>query len=81
MVVLTQATIIDKISNIGSKYSSDYLSELFEKEFPQRKFGIKIFGKKISYFILAIYLTVLSFIPLTFKFEPLFGWEKYWLIN
>ncbi|MGV8946117.1 MAG: hypothetical protein ACOH1N_06780 [Lutibacter sp.] len=73
--------IIDKISNIGSKYSSDYLSELFEKEFPQKKIGIKIFGKKISYFILAIYLTVLSFLPLIFKFEPLFNWEKYWVIN
>lgn len=73
--------IIDKISNIGSKYSSDYLSELFEKEFPQSKFGIEIFGKRISYLILAIYLTVLSFIPLIFKFDPLFGWEKYWLIN
>lgn len=73
--------IIDKISNIGSKYSSDYLSELFEKEFPQSKFGIKIFGKRISYFILAIYLTVLSFLPLIFKFEPLYDWEKYWIIN
>lgn len=73
--------IIDKISNIGSKYSSDYLSELFEKEFPQRKFGIKIFGKRISYFILAIYLTVFSFLPLIFKFEPLYDWEKYWIIN
>ncbi|WP_055446706.1 hypothetical protein [Lacinutrix mariniflava] len=73
--------IIDKISNIGSKYSSDYLSELFEKEFPQSKFGIKIFGKNISYFILAIYLTVLSFLPLIFKFEPLYDWGKYWIIN
>jgi hypothetical protein len=73
--------IIDKISNIGSKYSSDYLSELFEKEFPQRKFGLKIFGKRISYFILSIYLTVLSFFTLIFKFEPLFDWEKYWIIN
>jgi len=71
--------IIDKISNIGSKYSSDYLSELFEKEFPQRK--VNILGWKISYFILALYATVISFIPLIFKFEPLFGWEKYWLIN
>lgn len=73
--------IIDKISNIGSKYSSDYLSELFEKEFPQSKFGIKFFGKRISYFILAIYLTVLSFLPLIFKFEPLYDWGKYWIIN
>ena len=73
--------IIDKISNIGSKYSSDYLSELFEKEFPQSKLGIKIFGKRISYFILVIYLTVLSFLPLIFKFEPLYDWEKYWIVN
>ncbi|MER3374557.1 MAG: hypothetical protein RIM83_07960 [Allomuricauda sp.] len=71
--------IIDKISNIGSKYSSDYLSELFEKEFPQKR--IKILGWKISYFILAIYATVISFIPLIFKFEPLFGWERYWVVN
>lgn len=73
--------IIDKISNIGSKYSSDYLSELFEKEFPQSKLGVKIFGKRVSYFILAIYLTVFSFLPLIFKFEPLYDWEKYWIVN
>lgn len=73
--------IIDKISNIGSKYSSDYLSELFEKEFPQSKLGIKFFGKRTSYFILAIYITVLSFLPLIFKFEPLYDWRKYWIIN
>lgn len=64
--------IIDKISNIGSKYSSDYLSELFEKEFPQKKIAIR--GRKISYFILAIYSTVISFIPLIFSFEPLIDW-------
>lgn len=71
--------IIDKISNIGSKYSSDYLSELFEKEFPQNKIGLRRW--KISYFILAIYATVISFIPLIFSFEPLFDWEKYWIVN
>ena len=27
--------IIDKISNIGDKYSSDYLSNVFNSEFPQ----------------------------------------------
>lgn len=71
--------IVDKISNIGSKYSSDYLSELFENEFPQKK--IKILEWAISYFIFAIYATVISFIPLVFKFKPLFGWEKYWIVN
>lgn len=71
--------IVDKISNIGSKYSSDYLLELFEKEFPQKK--IKILEWGISYFIFAIYATVISFIPLIFKFKPLFGWEKYWIVS
>ncbi|TGV03335.1 hypothetical protein [Flavivirga rizhaonensis] len=73
--------IIDKISNIGTKYSSDYLSELFEDEFPQKKLGFKIFGKKYSYFILFLYLTIISFIPQIFKFQPLYDWDKFWLIR
>lgn len=33
--------IIDKISNIGQKFSSNYLANAFEDEFPQRK----LFGR------------------------------------
>ncbi len=73
--------IIDKISNIGSKYSSEYLSELFENEFPQKKLGFKIFGKTVSYFIFFLYSTIISFIPQIFKFKPLYDWDKFWIIR
>lgn len=81
IVGIAYPIIIDKISNIGNKYSSDYLPELFENEFPQKKLGFKIFGKKYSYFILFLYLTIISFVPQIFKFEPLFDWNKFWLIR
>lgn len=74
--------IVDKISNIGDKFSSQYISVLFSAEFPQKSRKITI-GKKeysISVFKLAIYLTLLSFPFLIFKFPPLFGWDN-WFIN
>ncbi len=81
IVGIAYPIIIDKISNIGIKYSSDYLSELFENEFPQKEIGLKIFGKKLSYFILFLYLTIIAFIPQIFKFQPLYDWDKFWLIR
>ena len=49
--------IIDKISNIGDKYSSDYLSNVFNAEFPQNK--IRLGSKKVSTFQFMLYLTIL----------------------
>ena len=74
--------IVDKISNIGEKYSSQYISELFESEFPQRSIKINFLKRqyKFSIFKSALYLTIVSFLFLIFKFDPLFGWNN-WMIN
>lgn len=74
--------IVDKISNIGDKYSSEYLSVLFNNEFPQRPIKLTI-GKRlyqISFLKLILYTTIFSFIFLILKMEPLFGWNNF-LIN
>lgn len=74
--------IIDKISNIGDKYSSEYIPVLFNNEFPQKSLRIKInkneFG--IPVFKLTLFATLFSFIFLIFKFQPLFSWDN-WFIN
>ena len=49
--------IIDKISNIGDKYSSDYLSNVFNTEFPQNE--INLGSKKVSTFQFMLYLNIL----------------------
>lgn len=75
--------ILDKIAQIGVKYKSEYLSELFEKEFPQRPVSVS-FNKriyKISYFKLVIYLTLFSFLFLIFDFKAPEKLEKYWIVN
>lgn len=74
--------IIDKISNIGDKYSSEYIPVLFNNEFPQKIINIT-FNKKqygISIFKLTLFVTLFSFIFLIFKLPPLFNWDN-WLIN
>lgn len=74
--------IVDKISNIGDKYSSQYISNLFENEFPQLpikfKFRKRIY--KISTFKLTLYLTIITFLSLIINANPLFGWDN-WFIN
>lgn len=70
--------IIDKISNIGDKYSSDYLSNVFNTEFPQNE--IKLGSKKVSTFQFMLYLNILILVFLVFRMEPLFGWDN-WIIN
>ena len=74
--------IVDKISNIGDKYSSQYISILFDNEFPQLPVGFKLNKRiyQISIFKLTLYLTVITFLFLIFKCRPLFGWDN-WLIN
>jgi hypothetical protein len=74
--------IVDKISSIGDKYSSEYIPVLFNNEFPQKSVVIKINKKEYGtpFFKLMLFATLFSFIFLIFKFEPLFGWDN-WLIN
>lgn len=70
--------IIDKISNIGEKYSSDYLLNVFNAEFPQNQ--IRLGCKKVSFFQFMLYLAILILAFLIFRLEPLFGWDN-WVVN
>lgn len=79
IITIAYPIIIDKISTIGKQYSSDYLSEVFEKEFPQRE--IKILGGNVSFFILSIYLTLISFIPQVFQVPPPENLSNFWIIT
>lgn len=58
--------LIDKISNIGQKYNSEYLPNVFDSEYPD----IKII-KKISYFQLILILTLVSFVFKILNFKPI----------
>jgi len=69
--------IIDKISNIGDKYSSEYIPVVFSNEFPQKSYK---FTCRISVFKLTLFATLFSFIFLIFKIPPTFGWDN-WFIN
>lgn len=74
--------IVDKTSNIGEKYSSQYIPVLFNGEFPQKRLTIKLNRREYSIpvFKLTLYLTLLSLLFLIFKFPPPFDWNN-WLIN
>ena len=71
--------IIDKISNIGDKYASYSIADLFGDEFPQTNFKILLLGRN-SFFTWTLLATIFSFVFLIFRFEPLFGWDN-WCIN
>lgn len=73
--------IIDKISNVGDKYSSHYLSEIFKYEFPHQIIHIRKLGVEWSIFKTLLIITITCFIFLIFKFKPLFGWDNYWINN
>lgn len=74
--------IVDKTSSIGDKYQSEYLSVLFNYEYPQKAWKFKIWKKErhISTFKLILFATLISFLFVIFKTEPLFGWDN-WFIN
>ena len=74
--------IVDKISNIGDKFTSQYIPVLFNSEFPHKPLAIRIKSKiySISIFKLTLYATLISLFFLIFKFPPLFGWDN-WFIN
>ena len=67
--------IIDKISNIGEKYSSQYISILFENEFPQLpiKFRLKKRSYQIAIFKLTLYLTLITFLFIIFNEKTKYG--------
>ena len=73
--------IVDKISNIGEKYSSEYLSVLFNNDFPQRVINFKLFNIRITFFKVILYATILTFLCLIFNQEPLFGWDNFFINN
>jgi hypothetical protein len=74
--------IIEKISNIGDKYASEYIPVLFDKELPQRpvKITINRWEYGVSLFKLSLLTTISSFVFLIFKFPPPSGCNSY-LIN
>lgn len=72
--------IVDKTSNIGEKYNSEYIPLVFDNEYPQRK--IKIFNKyNLTLFQIILYITLLLLLCLIFKAEPLFGWDNFFINN
>ncbi len=71
--------IVDKISNIGDKYSSEYLSEVFKRETPHRQVHIPFLGTP-SFFKIVLISTIISFIFLIFKFKPWFKTDN-WVVN
>ena len=75
--------IIDKISGIGEKFSSNYLSNLFNFEFPQKpiKYKWRKYSGEISIFKLILYFTIISFFLLILDAEPLFGWNNIFINN
>lgn len=75
--------IIDKISGIGEKFSSNYLSNLFNAEFPQNpmKYKWRKYSGEISIFKLILYCTIISFFLLILDAEPYFGWDNTFINN
>lgn len=75
--------IVDKTSNIGDKYQSEYLLTLFNYEDPQKPFNFTVRGKefKISAFKLILFATLFSFLFIIFKVEPPFGWNNLFINN
>ncbi|MFJ1262998.1 hypothetical protein ACILDS_09935 [Capnocytophaga canis] len=69
--------ILDKTSDIGDRYKSEYLTQIFDTEFFQRK--IKPL-RYITYFEIVLYIALLSLIPPIFSCPPLFDWNN-WFIN
>jgi hypothetical protein len=72
IIGLAYPITLDKISNIGSKYKSNYLSRVFEKEFPQITLGPKLWSRSrpITYLEWFLFATFCSFLFLIFEFEP-----------
>lgn len=72
--------IIDKTSNIGEKYNSEYIPVLFDNEFPQKKIRLFLTKYHITFFQLILYLTLFLLVFLIFPMKPLFNWNNF-LVN
>jgi len=74
--------IVDKISNIGDKYSSHYIAMLFNNDFPQRNLTFRFARRSldISVLKLTLFITISTFLLLIFNSEPWFGLD-FWLLN
>ncbi|MWW26027.1 hypothetical protein [Algibacter lectus] len=74
IIGLAYPITLDKISNIGSKYKSNYLSRVFEHEFPQISLGPKLWlrSRPVTYFEWLLFAAFFSFLFLVFEFEPWF---------
>ncbi len=68
--------LIDKISNIGQKYNSEYLPNVFESEYPDKK----IIGR-ISILQIILIFTLISFVFQIFSFAPIKCFENNSLIE
>lgn len=68
--------LIDKISNIGQKYNSEYLPNVFESEFPD----YKVWGK-LSFFQTILILTLLSFVFQIFSLQPTKCLEGFYIVD
>lgn len=72
IIGLAYPITLDKIANIGGKYKSNYLSRVFEREFPQLPIGPKFWfrSRPITFFEWMLFITLFSFLFLIFNFEP-----------
>jgi len=73
--------IVDKTSNIGEKYKSEYIPVLFDNEFPQKKIKIPYTKYRWTLFQLILYITLVLLIFLIFPSKPLFGWDNFVINN
>ena len=76
IIGLAYPITLDKISNIGSKYKSNYLSRVFEKEIPQISLGPKLWlrSRPLTLFEWLLFATFFSFLFLIAEFDPWFPW-------
>lgn len=68
--------LIDKISNIGQKYNSEYLPNVFESELPDNK----VFGK-FSFFQTILIFTLISFIFQILSIPPIKCLEGFCIVD
>tara|TARA_R100000935_G_C2833463_1_gene166594 strand:- start:393 stop:2654 length:2262 start_codon:yes stop_codon:yes gene_type:complete len=68
--------IVDKIASIGEKFSSNYLSEIFIYEFPEKKVHSRYL--RISWFKITLFITISLFIFLIIELPPLFQFNIAW---
>lgn len=75
--------ILNKISSMGDKYSSNHLSIVFRKEFPQRYFLWKfpLRSRPLTYFEWILFATIISFIFLIIELPPLIFVDNWFMMN